>query len=579
MAAQLGLVTRASAASPPVSGPAPGSPVFLSFTASFNGAGNTQLQLNAMPGDASPLAYVWSLQNVHCGALADPNTRTDQNGYLHGPSATYPDGCPFAVESVTRVVVQVARANDLDASGMPRDGAPYFVYSQVARGHDSDQTADLGPAAMLQYYGVGAGTSSGTSAGAPPASATTGTSAGSGFPVAGVVVGVVVAGVGGVLLWYVVRRPRAEPVDLVHPFVEMPPTGEPPGPEVPQPQLPPAEKLPPGPGTAPGAPGGPEDTGTEGATSATGTAPDEDPEPDDGDSQPPPLIFGPRLIDLPLGEPPAPGDGGVEQPTLPPHEQFAPPPPPPTPPPPAQPPPAAAVTPPAQAAPPRARHCAPQVDDIFIDALNRVLSRLRTLFGTAPSMASGLLFLAQNGGELDFWVLNPQTTCPGPHCLSTMTLCGRCYPPHLLSDIMYGFVGGYFDLDSAVAAGGLAYQLEKWLADKVSGGKLVKQVVSPQHVTEAQPAYQVGVRLGKACREPQHEGRWHLTKDDVCAELNAMNAQSALLKLLLADPSQSADCPPATCVNTAADTDWSRKRWNTEMPLDVTQRWAVTGER
>jgi hypothetical protein len=196
------------------------------------------------------------------------------------------------------------------------------------------------------------------------------------------------------------------------------------------------------------------------------------------------------------------------------------------------------------------------------------------LFGTDPSSATGMAFLALNGGELDFWVLIPQTTCPGPHCPATMTLCGRCYPPHLLSDIMYGFVGGYFDLDTSIAVGGLVYQLGKWLG----GGKEVKEPVAPAHITEAQPAYQVGVRLGKACREPQHEGRWRVTKEDVCAEVGAMRFQSALLKVLLNDPSQTAGCPPATCVNTAADTDWSRRRWSWDMPIDSTERWAVTGQ-
>jgi hypothetical protein len=606
------IVARAS--SPEVSQPVPGSPVFVAFTASFDNQGTTQFSVTATSPDGSPLSYVWSLQNAACGSLSQPDGRTSSNGYYHGQTAAFPQGCPFAVETLTRVTVLVAHTTDLDATGTPRDGASYFTYSQVARAHDSTQTASIDPAPALHYFGVAAvasptatpATTSSPSSSAPPVNNVT--PKGSSFPLTGVIIGVVAVGAAGGLIWYVLRRRDDGQVDLVHPgldlvhpYVDVPPAG---GPTLVEPPvLPPRETFPPEPVVPTTVPHTPEDTGTQ-QGDPSGTAPEDDRADDGGVGPPPPLIFGPRLIDLPLGEPPAtPADTPVEQPKLPPGEVFTPPTPvtppptvpatpatpttPTTPPvtPPVTPPTTPPVTPPmtppvppvSVTPPPRPpKHCAPQVDDIFCAAMNRVLSRLRTLFGTEPAMADGMVFLARNGGELDFWVLNPITTCPGPHCPATMTLCGRCYPPHLLSDIMYGFVGGYFDLDTMIAVGGIAYQLEKWAAAKLYGDK-PKQVVSPQHVTEAQPAYQVGVRLGKACRDPQHAGKWRLSNADICAELRAMNVQTALLKLLLKDPSQTG-CPPATCVNTAADTDWSRKPGSWPTPIDETQRWAVTGK-
>jgi hypothetical protein len=552
-------------ASPEVSAPAPGSPVFTTFLASFDGQSTTHFLANATSGDGSPLEYVWSLQNLSCGALVQPQARTNQNGYFHGSTQQLPEGCPYAVESLTRVTVLVARAADVDAAGAARDGAPYFTYSQVARSHDSSQSAALDPAPALHYFGVAAATSP-TTVATPPAGTVPGvataTGNNSGFPL-GAVIGVVALGVGGALVAFVLRRRESEDVDLVHPFVDLPPQVDPP-------PLPPSEVFTPPLVQTPPPAHADEGTGPDPGTGATGTAPDED-----GEPETPPLIFGPRLIDLPLGEPPA-VETQVEQPPLPPHEVLTPPVAPVTPPVTPVTPPVTASTPPPQQSVqhPRTKHCGPQVDDIFVEALNRVLSRLRTLFGTDPSSATGMAFLALNGGELDFWVLMPQTTCPGPHCPSTMTLCGRCYPPHLLSDIMYGFVGGYFDLETAIAVGGLAYQLTKWLG----GGKEVKQPVAPAHITEAQPAYQVGVRLGRQCRDPQHAGRWRVSKEDLCAEVSTMGFQSAMLKVLLKDASQSANCPPAPCVNTAADTDWSRKRWSWDMPIDSTERWAVTGQ-
>jgi hypothetical protein len=149
IAAGVALSAGGVAASTEVSQPVAGSPAFASFLASFDNVGTTHFVANATSSDGSPLAFVWSLQNVTCGFLVEPQARGNTNGYYHGASQQFPGGCPFSIESQTRVTVLVARAADLDASGTPRADAAYFTYSQVARAHDSTQTANLDPASTL----------------------------------------------------------------------------------------------------------------------------------------------------------------------------------------------------------------------------------------------------------------------------------------------------------------------------------------------------------------------------------------------------------------------------------------------
>ena len=99
--------------------------------------------------------YLWSLQDAGCGHLTVPGlTTTPTNGYYHGALADPPNGCPTppGIEIHTIVQVLVARAASVDGTGHVRSGAPYFVYSQLARAHDSAQTAGYSPQVSLKYY-------------------------------------------------------------------------------------------------------------------------------------------------------------------------------------------------------------------------------------------------------------------------------------------------------------------------------------------------------------------------------------------------------------------------------------------
>ncbi len=139
---------RVAAAGPrlvPLQSPAPGSPVFTSFKNTYEDSlSSTLFDIVAQGSD---LAYVWSLQNVTCGTLGQPQTRDPKNAYVH-------PGCATAAEVPVRVTVLVAKRADLNADGTPKADVAYFTYSQSARATDGDPAmATLPIASALQYFG------------------------------------------------------------------------------------------------------------------------------------------------------------------------------------------------------------------------------------------------------------------------------------------------------------------------------------------------------------------------------------------------------------------------------------------
>ena len=78
---------RAASGGIPLASPAPGGPVFVSFKNTFEDSlSSTLFDITAQ---GSGLAYVWSLQNVTCGSLGQPQTRDPKNAYVH-PSCPVP---------------------------------------------------------------------------------------------------------------------------------------------------------------------------------------------------------------------------------------------------------------------------------------------------------------------------------------------------------------------------------------------------------------------------------------------------------------------------------------------------------
>ncbi|MGQ0668974.1 MAG: hypothetical protein ACT4PO_04770 [Actinomycetota bacterium] len=173
-----------------------------------------------------------------------------------------------------------------------------------------------------------------------------------------------------------------------------------------------------------------------------------------------PTPFGPRLGEAPPGGP-AGAPPGV--PTVPPPPEI-----PKTPPPPETPPGPPPIVPPTagggiaggpkrEEPPPnvidgrtptdsRPCNCGPDVTDIYIDALNEILRKLRVNVGWAITWApgSGVAFLLANGLFMDFKVENVDPCMSCPRCVNTVTLLGRCVVDHTLNDLIFGICAGYF---------------------------------------------------------------------------------------------------------------------------------------
>lgn len=199
----LALLARGAAAAPagggPFASPVPGSPVFVSFANVFDDSlSSTLFDIKASGTD---LVYVWSLQNVSCGSLAQPQTRDTKNAYVH-PS------CALSQELPVRVSVLVARKSDIGADGKPVGDVAYFTYSQIARAKDGDPaTAAIDPAPQLQYFGPVPLATTTSRAGSPLPTSTSGPGGGD-FPTATVAAGGIALIGAGTAVYIALRPPK-----------------------------------------------------------------------------------------------------------------------------------------------------------------------------------------------------------------------------------------------------------------------------------------------------------------------------------------------------------------------------------
>lgn len=156
--------------------PVAGSPVFVSFTNTFNpDLSTTVFQVQASSPDGSPLSYAWKL-SAPCGSITAPSADQPTNGYYHGPTPQNPDGCPPPPgnEIQTTIEVTVFKTADKDSTGGPKPGSSYFTYIQAARAQDEDATSGYPTNAQLDYFGIAAvATPTPTTTPAPPTTAPT----------------------------------------------------------------------------------------------------------------------------------------------------------------------------------------------------------------------------------------------------------------------------------------------------------------------------------------------------------------------------------------------------------------------
>ena len=116
-------------------------------------------------------------------------------------------------------------------------------------------------------------------------------------------------------------------------------------------------------------------------------------------------------------------------------------------------------------------YCGPDVTDIFFDRMRVMMQRLAALPDSEKGLFDGTLFLARNGGNMDFEVgavRDPQgnAVCPTQQCrgigfTSTFTLCGQCMMTHIDNDIEFGVVAQALGVPRSVQLTG-AHAWDLW---------------------------------------------------------------------------------------------------------------------
>lgn len=207
--------------------------------------------------------------------------------------------------------------------------------------------------------------------------------------------------------------------------------------------------------------------------------------------------------------------------------------------------------------------CGPEAGARFVACMNRILTRLVVLFGRDAWRVTGYLFLTANGGSMDYWILSeyldPPCHCPSSRCGQTVTLFGICYPHHVMSDFMYGFIAAWFSLsDTEINAGSAGWKAWKYAAEGFEGS-----FATPAWETVSQPAYAGGAAAAREAlpvrRNLDVEDR-HITDG-------------------LAGVAKRSECEPCPCNSVGTpDRDFSRDRWAWDEPIEIMSRWAVTGE-
>jgi hypothetical protein len=87
--------------------------------------------------------------------------------------------------------------------------------------------------------------------------------------------------------------------------------------------------------------------------------------------------------------------------------------------------------------------CGPKINNVFIDALFRISTRMNSVSAADKGLIDGVMFLKRNGNNIDFVVSPPQDVgCPtGEKCEDTVQLAGACLHWSQVNNIMFGFVG------------------------------------------------------------------------------------------------------------------------------------------
>jgi hypothetical protein len=118
--------------------------------------------------------------------------------------------------------------------------------------------------------------------------------------------------------------------------------------------------------------------------------------------------------------------------------------------------------------------CGPDLTDQLLDALNRIIERLRNFERMAGSPSHrtfyGVWFLADNGSKMAYFpqgIGDVTPPCPNcPECTTTMSILETCVAGHFAGDLIFGICAGYWDVPQFIQ------ELGGHAAENVLYGKL-----------------------------------------------------------------------------------------------------------
>ena len=158
-------------------------------------------------------------------------------------------------------------------------------------------------------------------------------------------------------------------------------------------------------------------------------------------------------------------------------------------------------------------YCGPDVTKPFMESLARIHQRMKSVPNNEKGIIDGNQFMMRNGGNIDYWSKygdwKGTTTCPTLRCASSdpcFTFKGRCFPLHVFSDTMFGFVADQLYLPEFDAkAGGAAHEGSK-SEKKRKKGHTMKQGYVKGAMSAAVSLYEDFI--------PGYKGQWQLKEPE-----------------------------------------------------------------
>lgn len=217
---------------------------------------------------------------------------------------------------------------------------------------------------------------------------------------------------------------------------------------------------------------------------------------------------------------------------------------------------------------PQASYCGPDINNVLLQALQRIKQRVSNLPDSEIGMYDGTAFLDRNGVNIDFQVrpkrnANDESICPTESCTAgdgqrTITLCGHCVMAHIANDILYGFVSNLLEVPFSIQLLGAHY------AEYFSYGSL--------DPLPSQAAYRMGNLAAEAMGD-----NGEMTVEEMCTTFDNARLRTGFRTAPLAFELMTAEQPflsscalcPFPCEADEVQKDFSVTSWHLDDGTDA----------